>query len=225
MAEKTAQQNKKATTAKATATKPVAKKPVAKAEKAPKEAVLVRAHARSLRIAPRKMRLVTNLVKDMNVNSALTQLQFTNKKGAKMLTKLLQSAAANAENNFSLNRDNMFIKTITTDMGTVMKRSFPRARGSAFVIRRKLSHVNVILEEREVKNKKKKPAVVPKAVKPVKEAEVDKIPSPLQPMEDVTTETAPTPDVIETHAEAKEVHHENEAEVKQDETSPQNLNK
>src|SRR6476660_2014575 len=141
--------------------------PAAKTETAVAEKQLVRAHARSLRISPRKMRLVTNLVKKMRVNDAVTQLQFVNKKGAQMLQKLLLSAQANAEHNFSLNRDNMFIKTITCDMGPVLQRSFPRARGSAFVIRRKMSHVNVILEEREVKaTKKKKAPIVPKAVKP-----------------------------------------------------------
>ncbi len=181
---------------------------------------LVRAHARSLRIAPRKMRLVTNLVKNMRLNDALTQLQFTNKKGAKMLQKLLQSAAANAEHNFSLSRDGLFIKTITCDMGTVMKRSFPRARGSAFMIRHKLSHVNVILEERVVKAKKKKAPVVPKAVKPEpkpqEEAKLDPI---LEASE--TPVTAPATE----EPKVKESHHENEADNVAEKTSPQNLRK
>lgn len=204
MAEKTAQLNKKADKA------PKAVKPAAP---------LVRAHARSLRIAPRKMRLVTNLVKDMRLNDAVTQLQFVNKKGAKMLQKLLQSAAANAEHNFSLNRDNMFIKTITCDMGPVMKRSFPRARGSAFMIRRKLSHVNVILEEREVKAKKKKAPVVAKAVRP----------EPKEKVVELDTEIDAKAEVIETpkteEPKVKEVHNENTADTVKQETSPQNLNK
>ncbi len=212
MAEKTAQLNKKAD-----------KAPKPAAEKVKPVAPLVRAHARSLRIAPRKMRLVTNLVKDMRVNDAVTQLQFLNKKGAKMLQKLLQSAAANAENNFSLNRDNMFIKTITCDMGPVMKRSFPRARGSAFMIRRKLSHVNVILEERDVKPKKKRAPVVAKAVRPEpkdKTLELDKAVDP-------KSEAIQTSVVEESKAEetVKEVHNENTAETVKEETSPQNLNK
>ena len=215
MAEKTAQKNK------------IAKAPKAPKAEAPKEKVLVRAHARSLRIAPRKMRLVTNLVKDMRVNDALTQLQFTNKKGAKMLQTLLQSASANAENNFSLNRDNMFIKEITCDMGPVMKRSFPRARGSAFMIRRKMSHVNVILEEREIKNKKKRASVVPNAVKPEKKLEEAKIPSPLQTVPDSKDGAPKTPAMPEQTAmkNSGEVHHENEADLKAEETTPQNLKK
>lgn len=203
MADKTAQLNKKTEKA----AKPVAKP-------------LVRAHARSLRIAPRKMRLVTNLVKDMRLNDAVTQLQFTNKKGAKMLQKLLQSAAANAEHNFSLNRDGLFIKTITCDMGPVLKRSFPRARGSAFMIRRKLSHVNVVLEEREVKAKKrKKNPVVPKAVKPEPKEKVVETTSPIDP---VVTEVE-TP--VAEQAAVKETHHENEAGVVDEKTSPENLRK
>ncbi len=205
------------------------KKPAAKAAPAKTAtkpvAPLVRAHARSLRISPRKMRLVTNLVKDLRVNDAVTQLQFVNKKGAKMLQKLLQSAAANAEHNFSLNRDNMFIKTITCDMGPVMKRSFPRARGSAFMIRRKMSHVNVILEERDVKSKKKRAPVVAKAVKPVPKEKEDKIPSPLQPVDNKGPEEAPITTPTPDEPKVKEVHHENEADVVDQETSPQILNK
>ena len=110
---------------------------------------LVRASANHLHIAPRKMRLVTNLVKGMNAMDAIVQLQHAEKKASPMLIKLIQSAIANAKNNFSLDVDHLFIKSITADMGKVMKRYFPRARGSAFVIKRKLSHVNIILEERK----------------------------------------------------------------------------
>ncbi len=62
---------------------------------------------------------------------------------------------ANAKNNFSLDIDHLFIKSITADMGKVLKRYFPRARGSAFVIRRKLSHVNLVLELRKTGVKSK----------------------------------------------------------------------
>jgi large subunit ribosomal protein L22 len=220
MAEKTAQLNKK------TAKTPKAEKPVAEPKTKQLAKTLVRAHARSLHISPRKMRLVTNLVKDMRVNDALTQLQFTNKKAAQMVTKLLQSAAANAENNFSLNRDSLFIKEITCDMGSVMKRSFPRARGSAFMIKRKLSHVNVILEERAVKAKKKKTAVVPKAVKPEKkEAEIETTTSPVTaelPNEE-NTQKMDTAHIEEPTV--KEIHNENDSDLVDEKTSPQNLQK
>lgn len=114
-----------------------------------KSATLVRASARHVHIAPRKMRLVTNMVQGMNALDAMTQLQHANKKAAPILIKLIQSAIANAKNNFSLDTDHLFIKSITADMGKVMKRYFPRARGSAFQIKRKMSHINLVLEERK----------------------------------------------------------------------------
>jgi large subunit ribosomal protein L22 len=110
---------------------------------------LVKAFARDLHIAPRKMRLVTNLVKGMNAVDAIVQLQHAEKKASPMLIKLIQSAIANAKNNFSLDPEHLYIKSITADMGKVMKRYFPRARGSAFQIRRKMSHVNIVLEEKK----------------------------------------------------------------------------
>ncbi len=160
---------------------------------------LVKAHARNLRISPRKIRLLTNLVKNMRVADALVQLQFTNKKGAEMVSKLLQSAAANAENNFSLNRDQLYIKTITTDMGPVLMRSFPRARGSAFVIRRKMAHVNVILEERGTK-----PKTTAKVAKPVKKSE------PVQTQEGQLGKPEMKASKVSAKTQAKESHFENE---------------
>lgn len=177
---------------------------------------LVRAYANNLRIAPRKMRLVTNLVKNMRVEDAMTQLQFTNKKGAKMLKKLLQSAVANAEHNFSLNREGLYIKSLTCDMGPMLKRSFPRARGSAFMIRRKLSHVNVVLEERPLKGKKKAviPAPAKKAAKPVATEEGSKgIPKEVE-VAKLTEETAP-----------KEVHHGNDSDTVKSKKSAENIQK
>lgn len=117
---------------------------------------LVKAFAYDLHLAPRKMRLVTNLLKGLNVNDAMVQLQHLEKKGSPMVAKLLRSAVANAKNNFSMDENHLFIKSITADMGRALKRYFPRARGSAFVIRRKLAHVNLVLEERKTGVSKKK---------------------------------------------------------------------
>ena len=110
---------------------------------------LVTASARDLHVSPRKIRLVTNLVNGMNAGDAVVELEHANKKAAPMVVKLIKSAMANAKNNFSLNPEHLFIKSITADMGKVLKRYFPRARGSAYVIRRKMSHVNLVLEERK----------------------------------------------------------------------------
>ena len=182
------------------------------AEKTAQKNTLVKASARNLRLSPRKMRLVTNLINGMRVADAMTQLQFTNKKGAKMVQKLLMSAVANAENNFSLNRDGLYIKSITCDMGPVMQRAFPRARGSAFVIRRKLAHVNLILEDRGVpKSKGKKKAVVPV---PAKKAKAEK----------AETNHEAAPNKIDTKT-VKTTHRENQAGSVDSKTSAEKLNK
>ncbi len=197
MADNAVQQNKQRTSG-----QPMAKsKASAKTTKVvdaivPKQLVI--AHARNLRLSPRKLRLVTNLVRNMRVADALTQLQFTNKKGAQMLTKLLLSATANAEHNFSMNRENLFVKTITCDMGSVLQRSFPRARGSAFIIRRKLSHINVILEERAYKAKRSK-ALVPKPAK--KDKPVITREGSAGVPEEVTSSLPKEKSVVETHHE------------------------
>ncbi len=112
-------------------------------------AKLVTAHARHLHISPRKIRLVTNLVKGMYATDALIQLQHTNKKAAGMVTKLINSAIANAKHNFSIDPESLQIKSITAEAGKVMKRYFPRARGSASTIHRRMSHIHVVLEEKK----------------------------------------------------------------------------
>jgi len=120
----------------------------AKRETTEKRKKLATAHARYLRLAQRKMRLITNMIKNMRVAEALTQLVHTDKKGAPLLLRLINSAAANAKNNFSMDPEKLVIREITCDMGPVMKRYKPRARGAAFVIRKKSCHVNVVLEEK-----------------------------------------------------------------------------
>lgn len=110
---------------------------------------LVIAHARSLHIAPRKLRLVANMVKRMRVQDALVHLQFTNKKGADIVIKLLKSAIANAEHNFSYSSDGLFIQGITCDGAQVMKRYMPRARGSSSPLNRRMSHLHIALEFKE----------------------------------------------------------------------------
>lgn len=112
-------------------------------------------HVRNIRISPRKMRLVTNLVKGMFAYDAISQLEFTNKKGARIVIDMLKSAMANGENNFDLKKENLYIKTITCDAGPKIKRYMPRAQGRASEIRRPLAHIHVLLEEREITKKRK----------------------------------------------------------------------
>ena len=115
----------------------------------------VTAQAKDLRLSPRKLRLLTGMVRGMAVEDAMVQLSFNYKKAAGPILKLLKSAVANAEHNHDLKSEHLFIKEIRTDMGRVMKRYMPRARGSAFTIRRRMAHVSVVLEEKAAKAKSK----------------------------------------------------------------------
>lgn len=101
---------------------------------------------RYLRITPRKVRLVADNVRGMNVGAALAMLKFTPNAAAKPLSKLLRSAVANAEQkggNFDV--DALFVKTLTVDQGPKMRRFMPRAMGRAYRVEKKTSHVYVEL--------------------------------------------------------------------------------
>jgi len=107
----------------------------------------VKAHLNRLGIAPRKIRLVTGLVSKMNVDEARKQLGFLNKKSAEPILKLINSAVANAKNNFDLNEDNLYISEIFVNEGVTMKRWRPRAMGRAARINKRTSCVTVVLSE------------------------------------------------------------------------------
>lgn len=107
----------------------------------------VSAKLNNLKISPRKVRLVVDVIRGMKVEKALDQLKFINKKSTHPIDKLLKSAIANAENNFELKKDNLLVKEIRVDEGMTMKRSMPRARGRATVIRKRVSHVMITLGE------------------------------------------------------------------------------
>lgn len=108
----------------------------------------VRAILRNYRKGPRKIRPVANLVRGLSVAEAETQLAFMNKQCARQIAKLLASAIANAEHNHSLERSNLFVKTIMVDGGPVFKRFEARAHGRASPIRKRTSHVTIVLAER-----------------------------------------------------------------------------
>ena len=93
-----------------------------------------KAVAKYVRIAPRKVRVVMDLIRGKNVAEAFAILKFTPKVGADAIEKVLKSAVANAENNFDMNVDKLFISTAFVDQGPTMKRIHPRSRGQAFKI-------------------------------------------------------------------------------------------
>ena len=109
----------------------------------------VRAVLRHTRLAPQKTRLVARLIRGQNVGDAMNILQFTRKKAARVLQKLLKSALANAEENHKvLDVDDLFIRRVSVDQGVVWKRTMPRARGSANVIRKRTSNIILVLDEK-----------------------------------------------------------------------------
>lgn len=119
----------------------------------------VKASLKSYNQSPRKIRLIANAIKGKSVSFASTELDFMVKRGAAPMKKLLNSAVANAENNFKLNRADLIVKNVTVNGGVVMKRSMPRAFGRAYPIRKRTSHVLVVLDENQkskVKDKKAK---------------------------------------------------------------------
>ncbi|KHO63426.1 MULTISPECIES: 50S ribosomal protein L22 [Thermoanaerobacter] len=108
-----------------------------------------RAIARYVRISPRKVRLVLNLIRGKHVDEALTILRFTPKRASGIVAKVLKSAIANAENNHGMNRDNLYVAKAVADEGPTMKRVFPRAMGRADIIRKRTSHITIVVKEKE----------------------------------------------------------------------------
>lgn len=110
-----------------------------------------------LRIAPRKVRLVADLIRKRRVNEAQSILAFTRKKAAKPILSLLKSALANAKHNFQLEPSALYISKITVNEGPKLKRWRPRARGQAYEIQKKTSHITLVLEEIKKTKKEEKP--------------------------------------------------------------------
>ncbi len=111
--------------------------------------MVAKAQARFIRIAPRKARLVMDLIRGQDVDNALSVLRFTPRKGAKIIEKVLNSAVANAQHNHDMNKGELFVAQGFVDEGPVLKRFRPRAQGRASRIRKRTSHITLILEERK----------------------------------------------------------------------------
>ena len=110
---------------------------------------------KNYRQSPRKVRLVTNSVKGQTVPQALLTLSFLPKRAALSVKKSVESAAANAKTTLGVEREGLYIKDIRVDGGAVLKRSMPRARGSAFMIHKRTSHIKVVLDRIESKPPRK----------------------------------------------------------------------
>ncbi len=107
-----------------------------------------KAIARHIRIAPRKIRIVIDLIRGKNVGEAFAILKHTPKVGAEVVEKVLKSAVANAEHNYDLNVDALYVSQAFVDQGPTLKRIHPRSRGQAFKILKRTSHVTLTVKER-----------------------------------------------------------------------------
>ena len=130
----------------------------------------IKAKLNYLRIAPRKVRLIADLIRSMDVKEAEIQLKFMPKRASVPLLKLLNSAIANARNNFSLEKDILYIKKIMVNEGPPFKRWRAGARGRAFLISKRTSYINLVLDvkpgAKAEERKAKKPE--PETIKPEK---------------------------------------------------------
>ncbi len=106
----------------------------------------VRAVAKYVRVSPLKVKRVTDLIKGKQAEEAIKILNFTRIGNARKVKKVLKSAMANAQNNFGLASNALYVKRAFADKGSILKRMKPRARGRADMIRRRTSHITVVLE-------------------------------------------------------------------------------
>jgi large subunit ribosomal protein L22 len=110
--------------------------------------VEAKAVAKYIRISPRKARLVADQIRGKNAKEALAVLKVIPNKPADPIYKVLHAAMSNAENNFEMNRDDLYVSQAYIDEGPTMKRFRPRARGMASRIRKRTSHITIILKEK-----------------------------------------------------------------------------
>ncbi len=109
----------------------------------------VRAIARHIRMSPRKVRLVGNAIKGKSVREAMAALELIPNKAGDPIAKAVKSAAANAENNYNLSTDDLYVVQVVADPGRSLKRFRARARGRAAPIIKRSSHITVVVKERE----------------------------------------------------------------------------
>jgi large subunit ribosomal protein L22 len=117
---------------------------------------MITASLKNYRISPRKVRLVADMVRGKGVSQAKIILTNALKKAKGPIHDLIDSAIANAAHNHKIEAENLFVKEIRVDQGFILKRSQPMARGSAFPIKKRTSHIKITLATREVKSDKSK---------------------------------------------------------------------
>ncbi len=109
-----------------------------------------RATLKFARISPRKVKIVADLIRGKDVTEALAIVKFTPKASSEIIEKLLNSAIANAENNHQMKQQDLYVAEIYANQGPTLKRIRPAAKGSAVRIRKRTSHITIVLKEKEV---------------------------------------------------------------------------
>ena len=108
-----------------------------------------KAYLRYIRIAPRKVQIVCDLIRGKDTKTAMAILMNTPKSASEPLVKLLKSACANAENNFNMDADKLYVSVAFATPGPILKRMRPRAQGRAYRINKRTSHVTIAVAERD----------------------------------------------------------------------------
>ena len=108
-----------------------------------------KAHVKYLRMSPRKVKIVCDMIRGKDVKTAIAYIMNTPKAASEPLMKLLKSACANAENNFSMDPEKLVVTQVFATPGPILKRMMPRARGGAYRINKRTSHVTLAVAEKE----------------------------------------------------------------------------
>src|SRR5690625_3327607 len=113
------------------------------------ELKVAKATAKTVRIAPRKVRLVVDLIRGKEVGEATAILRHTQRGASPIIEKVLNSAIANAEHNYEMDPDNLYVSEVYVDEGPTLKRFRPRAQGRASRINKRTSHITVVVSEKK----------------------------------------------------------------------------
>ncbi len=120
-----------------------------KQEQVQEEVLQAKATLKYARISSRKVKIVADLIRGKDVNEALAIVKFTPKASSAIIEKLLKSAIANAENNHGMKHENLYVAEIYANQGPTLRRIRPAAKGSAVRIRKRTSHITIVLKERD----------------------------------------------------------------------------
>jgi large subunit ribosomal protein L22 len=139
---------------------------------------MITASLKNYRISPRKVRVVADMIRGKGVAQAAIILLNATKQAKHPLNDLLASAVANASHNHKIEAESLFVKEIRVDQGYVLKRSMPMSRGTAFPLKKRTSHVSIMLDVREGKKEKSKETKIEKPVTKSKATKKSKVTAP-----------------------------------------------